>query len=137
MAIHPGLVDKLVNFQNTILGISADDKYTNPDIDMGGDTSDERENHSTASKVSVEMKVEKVDADVEIKVNSNQHPTETPLVAEVKAVDADTHVRVNVTNIPLVSYLPKEKKRGRQLTLVLYVLLRSELLMLHKPTQHA
>lgn len=111
LAIHPGLVDKLVNFQNTILGITVDDKDTNPDNEMGGDTSDERENHSTASKVSAEMKVEKANADVEIKVNSNQHPTETPLVAVVKAVDADTHIRVNATNIPLVSYLPKEKKR--------------------------
>lgn len=126
MAIHPGLVDKLVNFQNTILGITVDDKDTNPDNEMGGDTSDERENHSTASKVSAEMKVEKANADVEIKVNTDQHPTETPLVAEVKAVDADTHIRVNATNIPLVSYLPKEKKRGWQLTLVLFVLLRLE-----------
>ncbi|KAH6832452.1 hypothetical protein C2S53_006907 [Perilla frutescens var. hirtella] len=114
LAIHPELVDKLVDFQNKILGIAADGKDKNLDNDTGEEISDEEEeeeeNHSTASKVSVELKVEKADADVEINVNSDQRPTETPPVAEFKAVDADRHVRVNITNIPLVSYARKEAK---------------------------
>ncbi|XP_057773082.1 uncharacterized protein LOC130992461 isoform X2 [Salvia miltiorrhiza] len=112
LAIHPGLLDKLVNFQNTILRMTADDKDKNKDNDTGGDTVDEEEeeNHSTAPKVSVELKVEKADANIEENVNNNQCPTETPVVAEVKAVGTDRHVRVNVTSIPLVSYPPKESK---------------------------
>ncbi|KAL1538329.1 hypothetical protein AAHA92_27088 [Salvia divinorum] len=91
LAIYPGLLDKLVNFQDTILGKTADDKDKNTD----------NENHSTVPKVSAELKANK---------NNNQHSTETPLVAEVKAVGADTHVRVNIANIPLVSYPAKESK---------------------------
>ncbi|XP_042024880.1 uncharacterized protein LOC121772026 isoform X1 [Salvia splendens] len=91
LAIYPGLLDKLVNFQETILGKTANDKDKNTD----------NENHSTAPKVSAELEANK---------NDTQHPTETPLVAEVKAVGADTHVRVNITNIPLVSYPAKESK---------------------------
>lgn len=91
LAIYPGLLDKLVNFQETILGKTADDKEKNTD----------NGNHSTAPKVSAELEANK---------NNNQHPTETPLVAEVKAVGADTHGRVNITNIPLVSYPVKESK---------------------------
>ncbi|XP_042021977.1 uncharacterized protein LOC121769288 isoform X4 [Salvia splendens] len=91
LAIYPGLLDKLVNFQETILGKTVDDKDKNTD----------NENHSTAPKFSAEMEANK---------NDTQHPTETPLVAEVKAVGADTHVRVNITNIPLVSYPAKESK---------------------------
>lgn len=112
LAIHPELVDKLVNFQNTILGITASDKDKNLDSDTSGDTSDEEvvDQHSTASKVFVELKVEKTDADVKINVMSDLHSPETPVVTEVKAEDADTHVKVNVTDIPLVSYRPKESK---------------------------
>ncbi|XP_047958209.1 uncharacterized protein LOC125203800 isoform X3 [Salvia hispanica] len=91
LAIYPGLLDKLVNFQETILGKTADDK----------DKITDDENQSTGPKVSAEL---------EAKRNDTQHPTETPLVAEVKAVGADTHVRANITNIPLVSYPVKESK---------------------------
>lgn len=114
LAIHPGLLEKLVNFQNTILGITSHDKDKNMDTDLGGDTLDKEEDgsQSTAPNVYVELKMVKADADAdaEVHVNSNQNPTETPVVAEVKAVGADTRVRVNITNIPLVSYSPKESK---------------------------
>ncbi|KAG8379979.1 hypothetical protein BUALT_Bualt07G0145900 [Buddleja alternifolia] len=114
LAIHPGLVDKLVNFQNTILGIAALDKVENLDSDTGEDTADEEEEnqHSAkASKVADELKAEKVDAHVEVHIASNQNSTEVPPVSiELKAECADTPVKANVTNIPLVSYRPKETK---------------------------
>lgn len=102
LAIHPGLLDKLVNFQNTILGTAADDKDNNIDNDTAGD-------HTSASEVSVKLKVKKADANVGVNINSDQLP-ETSVVAEVKAtVSADSNV-VHKTNIPLVSYTPKDSK---------------------------
>ncbi|KAI3455458.1 hypothetical protein Pfo_012121 [Paulownia fortunei] len=113
LAIHPGLVDKLVNFQNTILGIGASDKDKNLDSDTGGDTSDEEEEDQQSIKASkgfVELKAEKADSHVKVNIMRDQHSRKAPLVAELKAEDADTTVKVNITNIPLVSYRPKESK---------------------------
>ncbi|KAL0319276.1 UNVERIFIED_CONTAM: hypothetical protein Sangu_2083800 [Sesamum angustifolium] len=114
LAIHPGLVDKLVNFQNTILGMAASGKDKNLDSDTGGDTSDEAEDdqHSIeAPKVSIELKAEEAGAHVKVNIMSDQHPTDAPLVTvELKAEDADRPVKVNVTNIPLVSYRLKERR---------------------------
>lgn len=83
LAIHPGLVDKLVNFQSTILGI----RDPNPDeillSDRNEDTSDD------------EDKDQQKGVDVAVKLN----------------VEADNeYVNVDITNIPLTSYLPKASK---------------------------
>ncbi|PIN13697.1 Transcription coactivator complex, P50 component (LigT RNA ligase/phosphodiesterase family) [Handroanthus impetiginosus] len=114
LAIHPGLVDKLVNFQNTILGIVASDEDKNLESDTDGDSSDEKEEdqHSNeTSKVSVELKAEDADAHVKVNITSDQDSTEEPVVAvELKTEDAETPVKVNISNIPLVSYRPKESK---------------------------
>ncbi|KAK4428121.1 hypothetical protein Salat_1581100 [Sesamum alatum] len=114
LAIHPGLVDKLVNFQNRILGMAASDKDKNLDSDSGGDTSDEGEDDQQsieASKVSIELKAEEADAHVKVNIMSDQHPTDAPVVTvELKAEDADKPVKVNLTNIPLVSYRPKQSR---------------------------
>ncbi|KAL0354652.1 UNVERIFIED_CONTAM: hypothetical protein Sradi_3912100 [Sesamum radiatum] len=114
LAIHPGLVDKLVNFQNTILGMATSDKDKNLDSDTRGDTSDDGEDdqHSIeAPKVSIELKAEEADAHVKVNIMSAQQRTDAPLVTvELEAEDADRPVKVNLTNIPLVSYRPKESR---------------------------
>lgn len=114
MAVHPELVDKLVSFQNTILGIAAVDKEKNLDIDKGGDTSDEEmedQQSTKASEVLVDPKAEKADDHDKINITSDQDSTKAPQVAvEHKAEDADTSVKVKITNIPLVSYSRKELK---------------------------
>ncbi|KAK6125074.1 hypothetical protein DH2020_041190 [Rehmannia glutinosa] len=113
LAIHPGLVDKLVNFQNTILGIAASDKNKNVDSDAGGGTSDEEEEDQQsikASKVLVELEADEDDSHVKVNIMSEQHSTKAPLVAELKAEDASTSTKVNLTDIPLVSYRRKEPK---------------------------
>ncbi|KAL0415207.1 UNVERIFIED_CONTAM: protein JINGUBANG [Sesamum latifolium] len=114
LAIHPGLVEKLVIFQNTILGMAASDKDKNLDSDTGGDTSDDGEDdqHSIeASRVSIELKAEEADAHVKVNIMSDQQLTDAPRVTvELEAEDADRPVKVNLTNIPLVSYCPKESR---------------------------
>ncbi|KAL3840873.1 hypothetical protein ACJIZ3_025464 [Penstemon smallii] len=107
LAIHPGLVEKLVNFQNTILGVAAPCKNENLDSATGGDTSEEEEKGRHSTKVSVELKAEKS----EVNIMNDQHSTKVPLVAiELKTDDASTLGKVNTTSIPLVSYHPKESK---------------------------
>ncbi|GER48329.1 activating signal cointegrator 1 complex subunit [Striga asiatica] len=138
LAIHPGLVNKLVEFQNTILGITASDKDEND-----GGTADEAEQQSSKDSKVVESETEKVDAHVEVNITGDQHSAKAPLVAEHKAEDAtnskvveleaekvDAHVQhsakaprvaelraehsskasiiAKIANIPLVSYRPKE-----------------------------
>ncbi|KAL6568171.1 hypothetical protein OROHE_003855 [Orobanche hederae] len=157
LAIHPGLVDKLVNFQNTIIGIAASGKDKNVDSNTDGVISDEEEededqqSHTVSSAV-VKLEAEKDDAHVKADKTSNQHSSEVPLVAKLEPQGAvsnvavkleaekdDAHVKedktsnqhstevplvaklepqattntsnkVNITNIPLVSYRPKESK---------------------------
>lgn len=86
------------------------------DKDTAGETFDKEEDHSTASKVSVKLTVKKTDANVGVNMNSKQHP-EASVVAEVKAaVGADSNVGVHKTNIPRVSYPPKESKSPSETT---------------------
>lgn len=83
MAIHPELVDKLVTFQNSILGCSsAHGVDENVDSDSNEDcTQNEDEN-------------QKLDKGPDVAV-------------ELKADNDNERVKVNVTSIPLVSYAPK------------------------------
>ncbi|KAL6559907.1 hypothetical protein OROGR_005024 [Orobanche gracilis] len=158
LAIHPELVDKLVNFQNTIIGIAASDKCKNVDSNTDGGISDEEEEEDedqqshTVSSVVVKLEAEKDDAHVKVDKTNNQHSSEVPLVAKLEphgtvfnvavkleAEKDDAHVKedktsnqqstevplvaklepqvttntsnkVHITNIPLVSYRPKESK---------------------------
>ncbi|KAK2654750.1 hypothetical protein Ddye_014606 [Dipteronia dyeriana] len=82
LAIHPELVDKLVKFQNSILGVSD----TRLDEDVSGDS-----NEGTSDNKDKDQKSEKV-ADVAVKL---------------KVGDNSERVKVNRANIPLVSYAPK------------------------------
>lgn len=81
LAIHPELVDKLVMFQNSILGCG------DPRIEENVD-SDSNEDYT-----------EKEDED--------QKLDKGPSVAAKLKVDDDKGVKVDRTNIPLVSYAPK------------------------------
>ncbi|XP_008228473.1 PREDICTED: uncharacterized protein LOC103327882 isoform X1 [Prunus mume] len=85
LAIHPELVDKLVNFQNSILGIS--DSCV--DEQMNSDS-----NEDTSENEGEDQKLEK-GTDVAVELN----------------VEGDSEqVKVNLTHIPLVSYAPKTSK---------------------------
>ncbi|GFP90430.1 activating signal cointegrator 1 complex subunit 1, partial [Phtheirospermum japonicum] len=86
LAIHPGLVDKLVNFQNKILEIAASDKDGNVECDT--DEEEEDQKSTKASGVVVELKAEKDDAHVKVNITSGEHSTKAPLVTELKAKDA-------------------------------------------------
>ncbi|GFP82857.1 transcription factor ilr3 [Phtheirospermum japonicum] len=70
LAIHPGLVDKLVNFQNKILEIAASDKDGNVECDT--DEEEEDQKSTKASGVVVELKAEKDDAHVKSKASSSK-----------------------------------------------------------------
>lgn len=84
LAIHPELVEKLTNFQNTILGSSescsdeAEDSHTNED--------------NTDNEVEVQQTVKAPDVAVELKVD-----------------DKREQIEVNI-NIPVVSYPPKTSR---------------------------
>ncbi|XP_017978845.1 PREDICTED: uncharacterized protein LOC18595979 isoform X2 [Theobroma cacao] len=85
LAIHPELVDKLVDFQNSILGISDacvdDNQEDNSDGDTSGDEAQEQ-----------------------------QLGKGPDMAVEVKVSDDKKSVKVDVSGIPLVSYVPKESK---------------------------
>ncbi|XP_058004056.1 uncharacterized protein LOC131180707, partial [Hevea brasiliensis] len=84
LAIHPELVDKLVNFQNSILEISDAflDETVESDPNEGtSDNEDKDQEFSRGSDVAVELKVED-----------------------------DKNVKVDLTSVPLVSYAPKASK---------------------------
>lgn len=92
LAIHPELVDKLLNFQKSILGSSNAYQNENLDSDANGDTSEEKDKGQESdrgSDVAVKLKVE----------DDNDH---------VK-VDND-HVKVDITNIRRVSYPTRASK---------------------------
>lgn len=85
LAIHPELVDKLVKFQNSILGLS--DVHQNEILDSGSGSVSSDEEHgvgnlSSSTEVNVKLKVE----------------------------DEGEHVNVDITGIPLVSYSVKTSK---------------------------
>ena len=80
MAIHPDLVDKLVNFQNSILGITDSSRGENLDSGLNEDESDNEDEDQKLEKRS--------DVPIEVKAD----------------------VKMNMTNIPLVSYAPKSSK---------------------------
>ncbi|KAL5756024.1 hypothetical protein ACOSP7_020452 [Xanthoceras sorbifolium] len=82
LAIHPELVDKLFNFQNSILGVT--DACLDEDVgsDSNEYTSDNKDNDRQSEKV----------ADVAV---------------ELKVGDDNERVKVDIASIPLVSYTPK------------------------------
>ncbi|KAG6780447.1 hypothetical protein POTOM_013306 [Populus tomentosa] len=81
LGIYPELVDKLVDFQNSILGINYVSVDANVESDCNEDTSDIK--------------------------NKGQELIEGDDVAvELKAED-DNHVKVDLTSMPFVSYPPK------------------------------
>lgn len=85
LAIHPELVDKLVNFQNSILGISDSCVDENLNSDSNEDTSENEGEDQMLEK----------GTDVAVELN----------------VEGDSEqVKVNLTNIPLVSCAPKTSK---------------------------
>ncbi|KAK8469770.1 hypothetical protein PHAVU_005G170400 [Phaseolus vulgaris] len=86
LAIHPELVDKLINFQHSILGnISYKDEST--------DTDSNEEEGTTYTKGVDQLSKENAGVAVELKVDDNSES-----------------VKVNLTDIPLVSYTPKASK---------------------------
>ncbi|CAN1836718.1 Activating signal cointegrator 1 complex subunit 1 [Linum perenne] len=86
LAIHPELVDKLVSFQNSVLG--NDDRFLNENSENGSgeDSSDDGVKDREMNK--------RLDVTVGLKVEEGNH------------------VRVDLTNIPLVSYGPKASTSG-------------------------
>ncbi|XP_059455927.1 uncharacterized protein LOC132186121 [Corylus avellana] len=85
LAIHPELVDKLLKFQNSILGNRDGCPDDNPDSDSNEDTTDNKDGDQQTDK--------RPDVAVELKVD-----------------DGNEHAKVNITKIPLVSYAPKASK---------------------------
>ncbi|XP_038717598.1 uncharacterized protein LOC120010806 isoform X2 [Tripterygium wilfordii] len=85
LAIHPELVDKLLSFQNIVLGNSNDCLDGNHDTDSDEVTSDNENEGQQLDK--------RPDVAVELKVQSDHE-----------------HVKVDLTSIPFVSYLPKASK---------------------------
>ncbi|KAG4945067.1 Activating signal cointegrator 1 complex subunit 1 [Glycine soja] len=89
LAIHPELVNKLISFQHSILGIGScmdENTYTESD-------SNEDEGTTTDTKEVDQLSKENSGVAVELKANDNSES-----------------VKVNLTNIPLVSYAPKASK---------------------------
>ncbi|XP_027926027.1 uncharacterized protein LOC114183272 isoform X6 [Vigna unguiculata] len=86
LAIHPELVNKLINFQHSILGtVSLKNEGTDPDSNEEGGTTDTK--------------------------GVDHMPKENAGVAvEHKVDDKSESVKVNLTDIPLVSYTPKAFK---------------------------
>lgn len=81
LAIYPELVDKLVSFQNSILGNPCKDE--NLDSESNEETSDDED--------------QQLDRQLDVAV-------------ELKVEDDSKHVKVDITNIPLRSYPPKTSK---------------------------
>ncbi|KAM3246049.1 putative protein isoform X1 [Capsicum annuum] len=80
LAIHPELVNKLINFQNSVLGITVVNEDEKLVCDSSGKTSDSEgeERNLSEPRVAVELKTE----------------------------DSNDRVTVDIANIPLVSYSP-------------------------------
>ncbi|XVF74549.1 hypothetical protein PTKIN_Ptkin13bG0118800 [Pterospermum kingtungense] len=88
LAIHPELVDKLVNFQNSILGISDACVEDNLEGNSDGDTSEDDTHDHQLGKGSA-------------------------VAVELKVADDEKSVKVDTSVIPLVSYDPKEPKESK------------------------
>ncbi|KAJ4959602.1 hypothetical protein NE237_026713 [Protea cynaroides] len=86
LAIHPALVDKLINFQNSVLGNCSMKQDENLKRDSNGDTSEDGDD-----------KDDRLDAGCDVAVN-------------LKVQDVSEHVKVEINKIPLVSYPPKASK---------------------------
>ncbi|KAK3027069.1 hypothetical protein RJ639_040901 [Escallonia herrerae] len=82
LAIHPELVDKLVNFQNTILGINDDSQDQNLNSDSDRDTSDNE------------------DGDVQLE-------RATRFAVKLNIEEHSERVKVDIIDVPIVSYPPK------------------------------
>uniref|UniRef100_A0A6N2M790 K Homology domain-containing protein n=1 Tax=Salix viminalis TaxID=40686 RepID=A0A6N2M790_SALVM len=82
LAIHPELIDKLINFQNSILG--------NNDVSAG-------ENLESSDSIEDTSDIE----------NKGQELIKGRDVAVELKVEDEKHVKVGLTSIPLVSYPPK------------------------------
>lgn len=85
MAIHPELVDKLLNFQNSILGNDDGCLDDNQGSNSNEDANDNEDGGRKSNK--------QIDLAVELKVNDDKE-----------------HVNMNITKIPLVSYPPTTSK---------------------------
>ncbi|KAI5311265.1 hypothetical protein L3X38_000312, partial [Prunus dulcis] len=85
LAMHPELVDKLVNFYNSILGIS----YSCVDEKMNSES-----NEDTSENEEEDQKLEKG----------------TDVAAELNVEGDSEQVEVNLTHIPLLSYAPTTSK---------------------------
>ncbi|KAL0010375.1 hypothetical protein SO802_005483 [Lithocarpus litseifolius] len=85
LAVHPELVNKLLNFQNSILGNSDGCPDENWDSDSNEDATDNAVGHWQLDK-------------------------QPDVAVELKTDDDNEHVKVNRSKIPLVSYAPKASK---------------------------
>lgn len=81
LAIHPELVNKLINFQNSVLGITVVNEDENLECGSSGKTSDSE--------------------------GEERNLREPQVAVELKTEDSNDRVKVDITNIPLVSYSPK------------------------------
>lgn len=88
LAIHPELVDKLVNFQNSILGISDACVDDNLEGNSDGDTSEDDAHDQQLGKGSA-------------------------VAVELKVAYDERSVKVDTSVIPLVSYAPKKPKESK------------------------
>ncbi|KAE8669922.1 Eukaryotic LigT isoform 2 [Hibiscus syriacus] len=88
LAIHPELVDKLVNFQNSILGINDTWAGENQEGNSDGDASESDAQDQQLGKGSA-------------------------VAVELKVADDRESVKVDISGIPLVSYEPKELKESK------------------------
>ncbi|KAM7475984.1 hypothetical protein LguiB_023227 [Lonicera macranthoides] len=85
LAIHPELVDKLVNFQSSILGLNDPNQCENLDSGSNEGSSDEE--------------------DKDLQLEGAPH-----VAVELKAGADNEQVKVAITNVPIVSYPPKASK---------------------------
>ncbi|KAK8479443.1 hypothetical protein V6N11_057167 [Hibiscus sabdariffa] len=88
LAIHPELVDKLVNFQNSVLGIN--DTCVGENLEGN---SDEDDSESDAQ--------------------DQQLGEGSAVAVELKVTDDRESVKVDISSIPLVSSAPKEVKKSK------------------------
>ncbi|XP_060205733.1 uncharacterized protein LOC132633372 isoform X1 [Lycium barbarum] len=84
LAIHPELVNKLINFQNSVLGNTVVNQDENLECDSSAKTS--------------------------YPEGEEQNLSEPRIAVELKTEDSNDCVKVDITNIPLVSYSPKGSK---------------------------
>ncbi|KAK8519734.1 hypothetical protein V6N13_104854 [Hibiscus sabdariffa] len=88
LAIHPELVEKLVNFQNSILGINDTCVGENQEGNSDRDAS-------------------------ESDAQDEQLGKESAVAVELKVANDRESVKVDISGIPLVSYAPKELKESK------------------------